>query len=355
MHCITVFFYYSKDKEMRWTNTEDQQLVNAVKVHGIGDWVKVAKMVPGRTNGQCLQRWSRSLKPGIKKGKWSYDEDCMLKEHVERCVESVDWVAISRHMPGRTSKQIRERWFQHLCPDVHKHPFTNAEDTTLLELHEKLGNAWTKIASHVKGRTADAVKVRIRTLSGKKSNAHKSLLNQRSPMFCQSKSRTFKSPNSAGPVLAALSSTPLVLPLIKPEPGKTSPTNQPLVLPKHCMPLKRALLVPMMLSEAAPAKRQKLNTIEDMLNDDTLASVLAQLEAEFPCASPATDGDAQPLPCSVPFATPPSQFLQELDLLLGDLENENDFGRKDIESVAMYELDYFIQEGDRDRADVCCI
>jgi len=151
----------------RWSVAEDTQLRAAVQKYGTHDWKLVAAHGPaGRTNTQCLQRWSRSLKPGLRKGKWTAQEDALLSELAQAIHPTgvVNWPELARKIIGRTSKQCRERWFEHLSPDVNHGPFSQEEDALVMQLHEQYGNVWSKIVSHMEGRTADQAKIRIRTI-----------------------------------------------------------------------------------------------------------------------------------------------------------------------------------------------
>lgn len=61
---------------------------------------------------------------------------------------------------SRRGRQCRERWFNHLDPDLKKGDWTAAEDRLVKDLHKLHGNKWSFIAAQLKGRTEHAVKNR---------------------------------------------------------------------------------------------------------------------------------------------------------------------------------------------------
>ena len=94
------------------------------------------------------------------KGGWTKEEDeTLLRLVTENGAK--DWTIISQSLPGRIGKQCRERWHNHLDPNINKKSWTPEEDRLILELHAKLGPKWCEITKHIKGRTDNAVKNRF--------------------------------------------------------------------------------------------------------------------------------------------------------------------------------------------------
>ena len=67
---------------------------------------------------------------------WSASEDLQLSTLVDQ-YGAKQWSLIAQHMPGRIGKQCRERWHNHLNPEVTKESWTAQEDAQILSLHQQ--------------------------------------------------------------------------------------------------------------------------------------------------------------------------------------------------------------------------
>jgi hypothetical protein len=122
-------------------------------------WCAIAEFFPTKTAPQISGRWEKVLNPRLVKGCWTREEDEAIIEFVEAHGDK-DWAKLALLLEGRTGKQCRERYRNHLDASVNRQSWTPDEDIRLAQLHERYGNAWTKLATFFEGRTDNCVKNR---------------------------------------------------------------------------------------------------------------------------------------------------------------------------------------------------
>ncbi|QCD95474.1 transcription factor MYB33-like isoform X2 [Vigna unguiculata] len=94
----------------------------------------------------------------LKKGPWTAAEDVILVDYVNKHGEG-NWNAVQKYSGlSRCGKSCRLRWANHLRPNLKKGAFTAEEEQMIAELHAKMGNKWARMAAHLPGRTDNEIK-----------------------------------------------------------------------------------------------------------------------------------------------------------------------------------------------------
>ncbi|GAV72908.1 Myb_DNA-binding domain-containing protein, partial [Cephalotus follicularis] len=94
----------------------------------------------------------------LKKGPWTAAEDAILTAYVKRNGEG-NWNAVQRNSGlARCGKSCRLRWANHLRPNLKKGSFSPDEEMLIVQLHAKFGNKWARMAAQLPGRTDNEIK-----------------------------------------------------------------------------------------------------------------------------------------------------------------------------------------------------
>jgi hypothetical protein len=155
-------------KNQKWTPEEDALLRESVAQSFSMNWKALEPQFPGKKSQQLFERWTKVLDPFLLKGAWTRQEDETIVDFV-RVNGCKSWTTLAKMLPGRIGKQCRERWMNHLNPELCRDQWTREEDCLVMELHERFGNKWSRIAEHMPGRADNMIKNRWYSILSKKT------------------------------------------------------------------------------------------------------------------------------------------------------------------------------------------
>nr|CAB3464576.1 unnamed protein product [Digitaria exilis] len=116
-----------------WSPEEDEKLYNHIIRHGVGCWSSVPKLA----------------------GKQLSSAAAYAAIIATLCITAS---YLAPHWLQRCGKSCRLRWINYLRPDLKRGSFSQQEEDLIVALHEILGNRWSQIASHLPGRTDNEIK-----------------------------------------------------------------------------------------------------------------------------------------------------------------------------------------------------
>lgn len=110
-------------KKGPWTHQEDRILIDYINLHGHPNWRALPKLAGLlRCGKSCRLRWTNYLRPDIKRGNFSREEeDTIIQLHTAM---GNRWSAIAARLPGRTDNEIKNVWHTHLKKRVNPNPTT---------------------------------------------------------------------------------------------------------------------------------------------------------------------------------------------------------------------------------------
>ncbi|KAL0540466.1 hypothetical protein IC582_020472 [Cucumis melo] len=96
-----------------WTKDEDQRLIDYIRLHGEGCWRTLPKAAGLlRCGKSCRLRWINYLRPDLKRGNFTEDEDeLIIRLH---SLLGNKWSVIAGKLPGRTDNEIKNYWNTHI-------------------------------------------------------------------------------------------------------------------------------------------------------------------------------------------------------------------------------------------------
>ncbi|XP_044474001.1 transcription factor AS1-like [Mangifera indica] len=98
-------------ERQRWKAEEDALLCAYVKQYGPREWSLVSQRMNtplNRDAKSCLERWKNYLKPGIKKGSLTEEEQHLVIRLQAK--HGNKWKKIAAEVPGRTAKRLGKWW-----------------------------------------------------------------------------------------------------------------------------------------------------------------------------------------------------------------------------------------------------
>ncbi|KAK4751338.1 hypothetical protein SAY87_004820 [Trapa incisa] len=161
-------------KKGPWTPEEDQKLLAYIEEHGHGSWRALpAKAGLQRCGKSCRLRWTNYLRPDIKRGKFSLQEEqTIIQLHA---LLGNRWSAIANHLPKRTDNEIKNYWNTHLKKRLAKmgiDPVTHKPKSDTLLSRDGQSNKSAAKLSHMAQWESARLEAEVRLVRESKLRSH---------------------------------------------------------------------------------------------------------------------------------------------------------------------------------------
>lgn len=157
----------NEENLVEWTNEEDDQLMSLIDFKKENMWESCAEAM-GKSAEECRIRYISLMtsKTKVRRKPFREWEDAKILELHQKY--GPKWAKIAKELKTRTRKQIRERYLNLLDSNTSKKRFNKEEDLTIFKLYSQFGNQWAFISQFIPNRSTDQVRVRFHSYIKKK-------------------------------------------------------------------------------------------------------------------------------------------------------------------------------------------
>eukprot|EP00347_Sterkiella_histriomuscorum_P009491 403341010 len=145
----------------RWSNIDDNKLLKAFQKYE-NNWTKIQmEMRLAKADAEDIKDRYKRLTEATVKGTWTQEEDSIIMREYKKLGRN--WGLIAKKVPGRSGKQIRERYVNYLekKDNIKKEQFSEEEDDLIMKYFDIYPHDWNKISENVKTKSASQIKKRF--------------------------------------------------------------------------------------------------------------------------------------------------------------------------------------------------